>query len=552
LEALQLYLRIVGQNSFQPAHITIVPQRSRDRRANLLAIGEGGIYHREGFGVFVHRILPQITGYCRKGALETKRIASIGRVLMDNELDFENTQMATHQNSVRAGKINSRKIVVSIALTCGGALLGNWCSAAQSTAQEAIIEGKVFSADGSPLAGAVVELKKDGKTSVGEATTDGTGHFVLKTKREKSYQLRARKEGYEPRVIGVGPIGERTKRIDFFLAPGRAKGGPGFEFADSAEFTVAGVTDWSNVGLHGSDANVKTSETLTKETATLKASDTGNDAGAAGAGAAHRLAGDEKEKSGDPVGAEREYAEAVKLEPSEENYFAWGTELLLHRAGTAAVEVLSKGARFYPASERMKEALGAAYYADGQYFEAAQQVCLASDLKPRDPEPYLMLGRMEQAANEILPCSEEKLKRFAIEKPTDQQANFFYGLVIWKKARKTQSEAGLASAAGYLKRAASMEPPRGEIYVQLGMVYNAQGKKEAALEQFGKAVAASPDFSAGHYQLSLAYRRGGGNAKADEEMKKYERLKQLEEAELEKERKEMRQFVTVFKQAAPN
>ena len=96
-----------------------------------------------------------------------------------------------------------------------------------------------------------------------------------------------------------------------------------------------------------------------------------------------------------------------------------------------------------------------------------------------------------------------------------------------------------------------MEPPRGEIYVQLGMVYNAQGKKEAALEEFGKAVTASPDLSAAHYQLSLAYRRGGQVAKEDEEMKKYERLKRLEEAELEKERKEMRQFITVFKQAAP-
>jgi len=484
-----------------------------------------------------------------KEVQKRKRIAGVVLVLVDNELNFANTQMAIYHNSVHAEKLNWRKIFLCAALVYGGALLGSWHSVAQSPAPETIIEGKVCSADGSPLSGAIVELRADAKTTVTEVTTNGAGHFVVKAERGKSYQLRARKEAYETRVMDVGLLGEETKRIDFFLAP--AKGGPGFEFTDPPEFTVAGVTDWSNVGLHGSDVNVKTSEALTKETAGLKPSDTGNGGSTTGAGAAHRLVGDEKEKSGDPAGAEREYAEAVKLEPSEENYFVWGRELLLHRAGKAAAEVLSKGAQLYPASERMKEVLGAAYYANGQYLEAAQEVCLASDLKPRAPEPYLILGRMEQAANEILPCSEERLKRFATEQPKDQQANFFYGLLIWKKARKTQSEAELASAAEYVKRAALMEPPRGEIYVQLGMVYNAQGKKEAALEEFGKAVTASPDLSAAHYQLSLAYRRGGQVAKADEEMRKCERLKRLEEAELEKERKEMRQFITVFKQAAP-
>jgi tetratricopeptide (TPR) repeat protein len=471
---------------------------------------------------------------------------------MDNELDFENTQMAILYNSVHPGKFNSRKIFFSVALACIGTLFGSLTGAAQSQTKEAIIEGQVCSADRSPLAGAIVELKKGDKTTVTEATTDGAGHFFLKAEKGKSYQLRARKEAYEPRVLDVGPLGDENKKIDLFLTPVKPKGAAGFEFTDPPEFTVAGVTDWSNVGLHGSDANVKTSEALTKETARLKASDAGDGAGAVGAGTAHRLAGDEKEKSGDPVGAEREYAEAVKLEPSEENYFVWGRELLLHRAGKAAVEVLSKGAKMYPASERMKEALGAAYYADGQYLEAAQQVCLASDLKPRELEPYLILGRMEQAANEILPSSEEKLKRFAIEQPGDQKANFFYGLVIWKKARKTQNEVELGSATEYLKRAASMEPALGEIYVQLGMVYDAQGKKEAALAEFRKAVVASPELSGGHYQLSLAYRRGGQIAKADEEMKKYDALKRLEDAELEKERKEMRQFITVFKQTAPN
>src|ERR1700688_1795836 len=141
--------------------------------------------------------------------------------------------------------------------------------------------------------------------------------------------------------------------------------GKTMEFSDEPNFTVAGVTDWSNAGLHGSDANVRTSETLVKEIAALKA----------GAGAtspvtvetpseadAHRLAGDAKEKSGDPVTAVNEYEKSVKLEPSEENYFAWGTELLRHRAGVAMVEVFKKGVEAHPKSARMRAGLGAAYY----------------------------------------------------------------------------------------------------------------------------------------------------------------------------------------------
>src|SRR5260221_14644934 len=49
-------------------------------------------------------------------------------------------------------------------------------------------------------------------------------------------------------------------------APGKT-----IEFSDEPNFTVAGVTDWSKVGLHGSGANVKTSQTLLKETGGLKA-----------------------------------------------------------------------------------------------------------------------------------------------------------------------------------------------------------------------------------------------------------------------------------------
>jgi tetratricopeptide (TPR) repeat protein len=159
---------------------------------------------------------------------------------------------------------------------------------------------------------------------------------------------------------------------------------------------------------------------------------------------------------------------------------------------------------------------------------------------------------MEQAASGISACSEEKLARFATEQPNNAQANFYYGLLLLKKARKTQSDNNFELAGRAFQKAAEINPKYGEVYVELGMLYNARGKRELALAEFQKAVAASPELSTGHYQLSLAYRRAGDATRADEEMKTYNRLRQSEEAALEKERREMRQFVTVLKQGSSN
>jgi tetratricopeptide (TPR) repeat protein len=417
--------------------------------------------------------------------------------------------------------------------------------AAQIAKTDVIVEGRITDLGSKPIEDVSVRLERDGKIAQ-ETKTGADGQYTLKTNAPGAYRLRVEKDGYSSQSMEV--MLETGKKTAYFLMA-KLAARDGIEFSDSPNFTIAGVTDWSNVGLHGSDANVKTSEALSKETAALKPAGGTN---TSGAGDAHRHSGDEKEKAGDPVGAVKEYEAAAKLDGSEENYFAWGTELLLHRAGLPAVEVLRRAAELHPNSSRIFAALGAAYYANGQYAEATEQICRASDLNPADSQPYLFLGKMEQAASGISACSEEKLARFATEQPNNAQANFYYGLLLLKKARKTQSDNNFELAGRAFQKAAEINPKYGEVYVELGMLYNARGKRELALAEFQKAVAASPELSAGHYQLSLAYRRAGDATRADEEMKTYNRLRQSEEAALEKERREMRQFVTVLKQGSSN
>jgi tetratricopeptide (TPR) repeat protein len=422
------------------------------------------------------------------------------------------------------------------------------------------VDGKVCAVSGKPIAGALVTLVGKGSARRIETRTNVDGTFVLPESGEGTYTLHAEKAGWKPEVVDSLHLSAGEKRhmsIVLQSLTGSATAssnkenpeGADLKFSDEPNFTVAGVTDWSAAGLHGSAANARASEDLAKETAALKSTPTAAKSASTGDADAHRELGDAKEKSGDPVGAVNEYEKAARMDPSEENYFAWGTELLLHRAGGAAIEVFSKGAKAHASSARMLAGLGAAYYANGQYVEAARRVCEASDLEPLDTEPYLLLGKMEKSAAEPFSCSEEKLARFAEQQPRNAQANYYYGLALWKEARKSQSSAMLEQAEALFKKAVTIDPAFGEAYVQLGLMIAARGDLEEALRTYEQAIQATPKLGVAHYQLSLAYRRAGEIAKAEHELRVYKEIERAEAAEAESERRELRQFVTILKDA---
>ena len=422
------------------------------------------------------------------------------------------------------------------------------------------VDGKVCAVSGEPVAGVLVTLVAKASDRKIETKTNVDGTFVLLESREGTYTLHAEKAGWKPTIVDSLHLSAGEKRhmsIVLESLPGSAAASKNTEnaeradlkFSDEPNFAVAGVTDWSAAGLHGSAANARTSEDLAKETAALKPTPSGAKSTNKGDADAHRELGDAKEKSGDPIGAVNEYEKAARMDPSEENYFAWGTELLLHRAGGAAIEVFSKGAKNHANSARMLAGLGAAHYANGQYVEAARRVCEASDLQPLDTEPYLLLGKMEKSAAEPFSCSEERLARFAEEQPRNAQANYYYGLVLWKEARKSQSSTMLERAEALVKKAVTIDPAFGEAYVQLGLMIAARGDLEEALRTYEQAIQATPKLGVAHYQLSLAYRRAGEIAKAQHELRVYKEIERAEAAEAESERRELRQFVTILKDA---
>jgi tetratricopeptide (TPR) repeat protein len=458
-------------------------------------------------------------------------------------------------------------------------LLLGWCqSGLFAQAPDAItVSGAVHNQAGQAVAGAQVLLEAAGTGKNLETTTNAGGTFAFAVPRAGTYTLRAEKDGVRTRTTEPFGLAAGEKRhLDLVLgASASASSQAAMEFKDEPNFTVAGVTDWSNVGLHGSDTTSRTSEALAKETVSLKPGGAGKIAAdgrykpalesmargdltrareevrkllvAVDDAEGHQLLGDLDERLGDPLEAVREYERAACMHPSEQNYFDWGAELLLHKAAQPAVEVFTKGSALRPDSARMLAGLGAALYGVGSYDEAARRLCAASDLRPADPAPYLFLGQMEKTVSAPLPCGEEKLGRFAQVQPANAQASYYYAVALWKRQRGSENSASLRQAEALLERAVMLDPNFGEAYMQLGTLYFARNDFAQAIQAFQRAIRVSPQLSEAHYRLSLAYKRTGDETKARSEFDTYQQAQKLETAEVDRRRGELKQFLVILK-----
>jgi tetratricopeptide (TPR) repeat protein len=502
------------------------------------------------------------------------------------------------------------------------------------------IEGTVRNSAGKPLPDASVWLENDKQSSALQTKTKTDGTFVFSTSRAGTYSLRVEKSGFRDKATDAFTLSAGEKRqFHLVLEPSgeahaAASSSAGqMQFEDKPNFTVAGITDWTAAGGHGSDTGLRTSEALAKETAALKSgkskesplnttklSDSENNLRSAVAqlprsfepnhqlgefylrsgksreaipflatayqinpgdranaydlalaykangdlvkarahlqqmlanandADAHRLLGDLDEQLDDPLEAVREYEQAARLDPSEQNYFNWGTELLLHRAIQPAVEVFRKGSVAHPKSARMLAGFGAALYATGSPDEAARRLCEASDLEPANPGPYLFLGKMAKASPAQLPCAEQTLARFAHEQPGNAMAHYYYAVALSKPQSGSTNRPGPEQIEAQLQKAISIDPKFGDAYLQLGILYSARGDSKRAIAAYKTATEVNPTIGEAHYRLGRAYKETGDDANARQEFQIYAQVQKAEAAEVERQRRELRQFLIVLKE----
>ena len=494
-----------------------------------------------------------------------------------------------------------------------------------------VIQGTVLDSAHKLVGGASVRLELKGAPGAVVTRTNAAGVFVFSALGTGSYAVSAEKSGLRSSAIAVVASSQgEQQQVELVLEASTPSSAQAMEFADKPNFTVAGVTDWTAVGGHGSDTILRTSESLARETLTLKPEGADSTSGAGGANESesklraaladapgsfeanhqlgefylhagrspeslpllqaayridptnigneydlalayketgdysqarehiqkllarkdsadlHRLLGELDEKLGDPLAAVHEDEQAVRLDPSEQNYFEWGSELLLHRAVWQAVEVFGNGAKAYPKSARMLVALGSALFAGARYDEAAASLCKASDMNPADTQPYIFLGEIQMAAPTPLPCVEQKLARFVQEQPGNSLANYFYAMAIWKRQEQPPDERDLEKVEVLLNKAVAIDAKCGDAYLQLGVLSASQREYEKAIGFYTKAIEVNPQMGEAHYRLGVAYDRIGAPAKAKQEFQLHDEIEKEQAEAVERQRREVKQFLVVL------
>lgn len=498
------------------------------------------------------------------------------------------------------------EFVVAFVLACAGV----------AQAQRGVA-GDVRDTEGQPVAAVTVTLTAaDGSTQTAKA--DAAGRFSFTAAVVPPYTLRAS----DARGLqAISRVDAPQERVPVHLV--LRKNERVMEFSDAPSFTVAGVTDWTAVGGHGSDATLRTSEELTRETSGLQTSrsavtpalnapmeaklraawtaapreyatnhalgefylQAGRAAQAlpllqtaaalrtgaqdefllaeacAGMGdvaqarqhvsvalarqdsaASHRLAGELDERLGDALASVREFERATALEPDEANFFAWGSELLLHRAIWQAVEVFGKGAARYPRSTRLLTGWGAALFAGARYDKASERLCAASDVDPASRETYVLLGKAALAAPQPLPCASSRLERFLRLQPRDADANYYQAMLLLREG----GAAATARATELLRAAVVLDPKQAEALLQLGVLAMAEHQPAEAITRFRQAIAADAQLAEAHYRLGVALDRSGQHDEATQELQVHAELVKAQADAVEAQRRQVKQFLVTL------
>jgi Tfp pilus assembly protein PilF len=250
-----------------------------------------------------------------------------------------------------------------------------------------------------------------------------------------------------------------------------------------------------------------------------------------------------EEKAGNPLEAAKEFQRAAELDPIEPHLFDWGSELLVHHAFTPAAEVFSKGNRLFPRSQRMLIGLAMARYSTGDDQQAVQRLCEASDLDPSSALPYEFMGRVLASDNIQSAGLNSRLARFAQLQPYNALANYYHALSLWKENRLRPNKAAESAIESLLGKAIRLDPKLGPAYLQLGILYAERGDLRRALQPLTTAIEFSPDLPDAHYRLARVYSLLGEKANAQHEFELYEKTSKAASAELERQRREVRQLV---------
>jgi tetratricopeptide (TPR) repeat protein len=265
----------------------------------------------------------------------------------------------------------------------------------------------------------------------------------------------------------------------------------------------------------------------------------------------HDLLGQIDEKDGKYVESVNELQTAAHMDPSEDNLFHWGSELLLHRTYEPAIDVFQRAVELYPKSPRLLIGLGMSLYSRGKYDEAVKSLLAAADLDPSDPRCYYFLSKAYDSSPNQADDVIQRFRRYSELQPNNAQAVYYYAMSLWKGKRTEDPSLNPQQIKTLLQKSISLDPKLADAHLQLGNLYSDQHDYAVAIPEYVRTLELNPSLSDAHYRLGQDYVHTGQKDRAQQEFEVYQRLRAQHLAEQDKERAEVQQFVYTAK-AAPS
>lgn len=260
-------------------------------------------------------------------------------------------------------------------------------------------------------------------------------------------------------------------------------------------------------------------------------------------GELHNLLGQIEEKDGKFVSAVNEFETAAHMDPSEDNLFDWGSELLLHRTYEPAIEVFRAAAQRYPTAPRLMIGLGMALYARGLYEDAVKALLSAADLSPSEPRCYLFLSKAYDSSPSQADDVIQRFKRYADLEPNNAMAQYYYAMSLWKGNRAEGSSVDLQQVEALLNKSIALDGSIPEAHMQLGNLYADQHQYATSIPEYVRALELNPNLPDAHYRLGTDYVHMGQKDRAQTQFAVYQKLRAQHMAEVDKERAEVQQFI---------
>jgi tetratricopeptide (TPR) repeat protein len=252
------------------------------------------------------------------------------------------------------------------------------------------------------------------------------------------------------------------------------------------------------------------------------------------------LLGQVAEAKGNALDAARYFQRAVDLEPTEEHVWMLGVEFLRHWTFDAAVQEFEAGTQKFPASTRMKVALGASYFGDAKYSQALLVFATLLDNNSDNALYAEFLGMACNAVTESAKTRCSSLLTYAQTHPRDAKASTYAASML---LTETASEPKTDLARRLLSNAIAAAPQFANAQYQMGLLKQEDGDWRGSIPNLEMAVKLKPDLAQAHYHLSLAYWRAGRKDEAQAQIALQRQYSQQEQQDLDQRLRQITTFL---------